>query len=110
MIVVAVDRALDARQLGRVARRAVFGLGRAGSDFAPGSGDYALAVATGTAPALPDSALGPVFAAVLETVEEAVLNSVFMAATTAGYRGHVRHEVPLDAVVRTCRDAGLLPG
>jgi D-aminopeptidase len=108
MIVAAVDRALDARQLTRVARRAIFGLGRAGSDFAGGSGDYALAFAAGRGSPVPDSALGPVFGAVQEAVEEAVLNSVFMATTVAGYRGHVLYACPHDFVVRACRQAGVL--
>src|SRR5262249_53561786 len=42
MIVVATDARLDGRQLGRLARRAVFAMGRVGSDFSSGSGDYAL--------------------------------------------------------------------
>jgi D-aminopeptidase len=108
MIVVAVDRALDARQLGRVARRAIFGLARAGSDFSPGSGDYALAIAAADGPALPDSALGPVFTAALEAVEEAVLNSMFMAVTTTGHQGRVQYAVPHDFVLRACRRAGVL--
>ena len=108
MIIVAADAALDARQLTRVARRAVFALGRVGSDFGHGSGDYAIAFTTGRGPAVPDAQLNPVFAAVLESVEEAVLNSLLMASTTAGYRGHVRHAVPHDFVLRECRRAGVL--
>jgi D-aminopeptidase len=38
------------------------------------------------------------FSAVIEATEEAILNSLFMAVTTTGYRGHIRHAVPLDAV------------
>jgi hypothetical protein len=30
--------------------------------------------------------------------EEPILNSLFMAVTTAGFGGHVRHAVPLDCV------------
>jgi len=108
MIIVAADAALDARQLTRLARRAVFALGRVGSDFSHGSGDYAIAFATGRGPALPDAQLNPVFTAVLESVEEAVLNSLLMASTTAGYLGHVRHAVPHDFVLRACRRAGVL--
>jgi D-aminopeptidase len=106
-----VDQALDSRQLGRVARRAIFGLGRAGSDFAGGSGDYAIAfAATGTGPAVPDRELDPVFGAVQEAVEEAVLNSVFMATTTEGHQGHVLRACPHEFVLRACRAAGVLPG
>lgn len=110
MIIVAVDQALDSRQLGRVARRAVFGLGRAGSDFAGGSGDYAIALAaTGSGPPVPDRELDPVFGAVQEAVEEAVLNSVFMATTTEGHQGHVLRACPHEFVLRACRAAGVLP-
>lgn len=107
MIVVATDCGLDARQLGRVARRAVFGLGRAGSDFAPNSGDYGLAFDVGGRGPVPETSLGPVFDAVQESVEEAVLNSVFMAVTTVGYRGHTNYAVPHEFVIQRCREAGV---
>ncbi len=110
MIVVATDRGLGSRQLTRVARRAVFAMGRTGADFAHGSGDYAIAVATGAAARAPDAALGPVFAAVQDAVEEAILNSVFMATTTTGYLGRVCHAVPLDLVTSACLAAGVLDG
>jgi D-aminopeptidase len=108
MIVLATDAALDSRQLGRVARRAVFALGRTGSDFAGSTGDYAIAFATRQAGRVPESALGPIFAAAQDVVQEAILNSVFMATTTVGYLGHVARAVPLDHVVQACRDAGVL--
>ncbi|HEY1616873.1 MAG TPA: P1 family peptidase [Streptosporangiaceae bacterium] len=110
VIVVAVDQPLDARQLTRVARRAVFGMGAAGADYAGGSGDYALAFATRAGVPVAEAALEPVFAAVREAVEEAVLNSVFMAVTTTGYQGHVRHACPHEFVVRACQRAGVLAG
>jgi D-aminopeptidase len=110
VIIVAVDRGLDSRQLGRVARRAIFGLARAGSDFAGGSGDYALAfAATDTGEPVADRELDPVFTAVQEAVEEAVLNSVLMATTTRGHGGHVRQACPHEYVLRACRAAGVLP-
>jgi D-aminopeptidase len=131
VIVLATDAALDSRQLERVAGRAFAGMARAGSDFAGGSGDYALAISTlrpataaataaegGPAPAVagsfaasspaatapagypvPDKDLDLLFQAAIEATEEAILNSLFMAVTTRGFRGHVRHAVPLDEVV-----------
>ncbi|MGN6678660.1 MAG: P1 family peptidase [Streptosporangiaceae bacterium] len=108
MIVVATDLALDSRQLTRVARRAVFAMGRTGAAFAHGSGDYAIAFSTGNGARLPDTGLDPIFAAVQDAVEEAILNSVFMATTTTGYRGRVRHAVSLDLVTSACRAAGVL--
>jgi len=108
MIVVATDCGLDARQLGRVARRAVFGMGRVGSDFAEGSGDYALAFDVDGHGQVPESSLPPIFEAVQESVEEAVLNSLFAAITTIGYRGHTKNAVPLDVVIQRCRAAGVI--
>jgi D-aminopeptidase len=105
MIIVAVDACLDSRQLTRVARRAVFAMARTGSDFTAGSGDYAIAFATRSGAPVPEDALGPFFTAAMEAVEEAILNSLFLAETTTGYLGHVRHAVPLGFVVRACRAA-----
>ena len=78
----------------------MFAMGRTGADFAGTSGDYAIAFATRASAPVPDSALGPVFAAVQDAVEEAILNSLFMATTTTGYLGHLRRAVPLDVVAR----------
>ncbi|WP_433387780.1 P1 family peptidase [Micromonospora sp. KLBMP9576] len=105
VIVVATDARLDARQLGRVARRAVFAMALVGSDFAGGSGDYALAFSTADpqTPTAPESDLEPVFAAVLEAVEEALLNSLFMARTTVGFKGRVKHAVPHDRMLDLLR-------
>jgi D-aminopeptidase len=134
VIVLATDAALDSRQLERVASRAFAGMARVGSDFSGGSGDYALAISTlrpataagqateggsaatgASSPAAAASARYPVpgkdldllFQAAIEATEEAILNSLFMAVTTTGFRGHVRHAVPLDEVVaRANRDVG----
>jgi D-aminopeptidase len=108
MIVVAIDHGLDSRQLTRVARRAVFAMGRTGANFAGSSGDYAVAFATVAGRPVAESALEPVLGAVQDAVEEAILNSLFMATTTTGYQGHVSHAVPLDLVIRACLDAGVL--
>ncbi len=48
MIVVATDAPLDARDLKRLAARAVFGLARTGSSYSNGSGDFAIAFSTAT--------------------------------------------------------------
>ena len=40
------------------------------------------------------------FLAAIEATEEAILDSLFMAVTTAGFRGHVRHAVSLELVLR----------
>jgi D-aminopeptidase len=105
VIVLATDAALDSRQLERVARRAFAGMARTGSDFSGRSGDYALAFSTaarrgaaGTGEPVPEKDLDMLFQAAIEATEEAILNSLFMAVTTRGFRGHVRRAVPLDYV------------
>jgi D-aminopeptidase len=100
MIIVATDAPLDARQLGRVARRAVFGMARVGANYSHGSGDYGIAFSTREGQMLRDSHLDPLFFAVQEAVEEALLNSLFMAETTTGYRGRIRYAVPHHLVKR----------
>jgi D-aminopeptidase len=102
VIVVAIDAPLDSRQLGRVANRALAALARTGSDLAGGSGDYALAFST-TRPGgavLADADLDPVFRATADCAEEAILNSLFMARSMTGYRGHTLYAVPHDQIRR----------
>jgi len=110
VIVLATDAPLDSRRLARVAWRSFAGMARAGSDFSGRSGDYALAFCTAPPEAapLPDAALDPLFVAAADAAEEAILNSLLAAQTTAGFRGHVRHAVPLDRVRRLCGARGVL--
>ncbi|SIR58852.1 P1 family peptidase [Micromonospora avicenniae] len=110
MIVVATDAPLDARQLGRLARRAIFAMGRVGASYSNGSGDYAIAFSTAAPdqPTIPDAQITPIFTAVLDSVEEALLNSVFTATTTRGVGGRTSHAVPHEAAVRRLAAAGWL--
>ncbi|HTU06949.1 MAG TPA: P1 family peptidase, partial [Trebonia sp.] len=95
---------------GRIAWRSLFGMARTGSDFSGRSGDYALAFSTAApgAEPMPDSALDPLFAGAIDAAEEAILNSLFMAETTTGFRGHTRPAVPLDHVRELCAARGVL--
>jgi len=108
MIVVATDAPLSARDLERLAARALFGLARTGSSFSNGSGDYAIAFSTAkdlrrrhgdeaprARPELPTDALSPLFEAALETTEEAVLNALLRATTLSG-SGRTVEALPLD--------------
>ncbi|PWI20288.1 aminopeptidase [Streptomyces sp. Act143] len=100
MVVTATDAPLDARQLTRLARRSVYALARVGAGYGHGSGDYGLALGTRplgqpAGPAvLSDDRLDPLFVAVLDAVEEAVLNSLLTATTTTGPHGDTRHPLP----------------
>jgi D-aminopeptidase len=114
MIAVATDAPLDARNLGRLAERALTGLARTGSGMTNGSGDYVIAFSThpqvrrraGTAPAtiadLPNDATSPLFQAVAEATEEAVYNSLFRATTVRG-RGTTVEALPIDRTLNVLR-------
>ncbi|GAB3578737.1 P1 family peptidase [Calidifontibacter terrae] len=89
VIVVATDAAVDARQLGRIARRAIFAMGVVGADYAHGSGDYAIAFTTNTTTnTLVDLQLDPLFAATIEATTAALLSSLWHAPTTVGRAGN----------------------
>ncbi len=108
MIVVATDAPLDARDLRRLAARSVFGLARTGSSYSHGSGDYAIAFSTSPEARyrfgeilarprafLPGDAVSPLFEAVLEATEEAVLNALLKATTVTG-GGRTVEAIPID--------------
>ncbi len=98
MIVVATDAPLTARDLKRLAARAIFGLARTGSSYSNGSGDFAIAFSTArTGTPLPTDALSPLFQAALETTEEAVYNSL-LRATTVTSNGRTVDAIPVDRV------------
>jgi D-aminopeptidase len=99
MMVLATDAPLDARQLKRLARRALFGFARTGSSGSHGSGDYVIAFSTARQGAvLTDEQLSPLFQAAIEATEEAILNSLLRATTVKGRGGRVVEAVPLDKI------------
>jgi D-aminopeptidase len=112
IVVVATDAPLDARNLRRLAARAMLGLARTGSPSTNGSGDYVIAFSTAPSTRvrhgetalrrvelLPNDAMSPLFLACVEATEEAVYNSLLRATTVTG-RGGVRVEaLPIDKTV-----------
>jgi D-aminopeptidase len=107
MVVVATDAPLDARDLKRLAARAVFALGRTGSTYSNGSGDFAIAFSTFPGNRL-TSTNGPqartflttdgvsgLFEAVLDATEEAVYNSLLKATDTTG-NGRTVRALPIE--------------
>jgi D-aminopeptidase len=113
MTVLATDAPLDSRQLHRLCVRVAAGLARTGSTYHHGSGDFVIAFSTAEPIAAnPDSitttrtvlanegkVMNSLFSAVVESVEEAVYNSLFMAETVTGRDGNTRHALPVDEVL-----------
>ncbi len=118
MIVVATDAPVDARDLRRIAARAVFALARTGSSYGNGSGDFAIAFTTATEmrsrvgertpqprSVLPPDGVSPLFQATLEATEEAVYNSMLQATTVTG-NGRTVEALPIEQVRAILRTYG----
>ncbi len=107
MIVIATDAPMDARDLKRLAARAIYALARTGSTFSNGSGDFAIAFSThpslritsASAPqsrsVLPTNGVSNLFEAVMDATEEAVYNSMLKATDTSG-NGRTIRALPID--------------
>ncbi|MEN0005235.1 MAG: P1 family peptidase [Bacteroidota bacterium] len=112
MIVVATDAPINARNLERIAKRAIMGLAKTGSIASNGSGDYVIAFSTHPdlreayeAPnrfleqkVLRNDAMSPLFMATIEATEEAILNSLFAAKTLSG-NGRTIEALPIKKVI-----------
>ena len=120
MIVVATDAPVNARNLERIAKRAMMGLGKTGGIASNGSGDYVIAFsvaegnlikATSSSPVyasqtLTNNALSPIFLAAIEATEEAIINSLFAAETMTGNGGRTVNELPVDKVIEIMKKYG----
>ncbi|MEO2050548.1 MAG: P1 family peptidase [Allomuricauda sp.] len=120
MMVVITDAPLDARNLERLAKRAMLGLARTGGIASNGSGDYVIAVSTAEAcripyesenpvqndPTLRNEAMTPLFLATIEATEEAILNSLFTAEPMTGQDGHKMEALPKEKVLEMLKEAG----
>ena len=107
MIIVATDAPVDARNLERMAARAVFAMARTGSTYSNGSGDFAIAFSTHPSQRVTNAAgpqsrsviatdsMSPLFEAALDATEEAIYNSLLQATTTTG-NGRTIPAIPID--------------
>jgi len=117
IIVIATDAPVDHRQLYRLAARSMSGLARTGSSMTNGSGDYAIAFSTQnrikasdakrTVSLVGNDAMSPLFQAVIEATEEAILNSLFKATTVTG-NGRTVEALPIDKVREIMKKFGRL--
>lgn len=117
-IVVATDAPLSPLGLNRLAKRAALGLARTGALANNGSGDFIIAFSTTRKvdrrdssailllPELSPTFINPLFEACAESVEEAVVNTLFMAQTTVGRDGNVAYELPIDKTLALLKQYG----
>ncbi len=121
MIVLATDAPLDARNLKRLAKRAMFGLAKTGGIASNGSGDYVIAFSTEESLRIPyemnstmrpgqvlrNEMMSPLFLAAIEATEEAILNSLFAAIDMKGHGGSDIKALPLEEVLPILDKYGL---
>lgn len=114
MIVVATDAPILDRNLERLAQRAMMGLAKTGGIASNGSGDYVIAFSTASGlrvahkqqsmslqknEILQNDDMSPLFLAVIEATEEAIINSLFAAKTMEGNEGRKVEALPVKQVM-----------
>lgn len=113
MMVVATDAPLDARNLKRLAKRAMLGLAKTGGIASNGSGDYVIAFSTNESIRVPyqseptqtytylnNDYISPLFMATIEATEEAIINSLFAAKEVGKLRnGEEVKPLPVESVL-----------
>ncbi|HUR98682.1 MAG TPA: P1 family peptidase [Pyrinomonadaceae bacterium] len=116
IIVIATDAPLDHRQLSRLAARSMSGLARTGSSMTNGSGDYAIAFSTTnrivatekvrSISVVGNDAMSPLFQAVIEATEEAIINSLLKATSVTGKEKRTVEALPIDRLKDVLRKYG----
>lgn len=111
MMVVLTDAPLDARNLERLAKRAMMGMAKTGGIASNGSGDYVIAVSVYPENLIDEStdkyyptllhndAMSPLFEATIEATAEALWNSLFMATDMTGRGGFTVEALPIPSVL-----------
>jgi D-aminopeptidase len=110
IVIVATDAPLLSNQCERVARRVGFGIARTGGMGERSSGDFGLCFATGNSGLdtdeaelalrmLNDGRIDPLYEAVIDAVEESILNALLAAETMTGRDGNTVHALPHDSLL-----------
>ena len=117
MMVVITDAPVDARNLERMAKRAMMGLAKTGGIASNGSGDYVIALSVYRDNLIDESTsvyepkllhnddMSPLFLATIEATSEALWNALFAAKDTEGYNGRKVKALPIEKVVEFIKSA-----
>lgn len=124
MIVVVTDAPVDARNLERIAKRAIMGMAQTGGIASNGSGDYAIAVSVAPGNLIDENTdtynptllhnddMSGLFMATIEATSEAIWNSLFAAQTTSGNNRTVEaidKEKAVELIKKAQQATGLKP-
>ena len=121
MIVVATNAPLSPRNLKRMAKRTAHSFGRVGAYSSNGSGDYAIAFSTAQKvrrisrgndlefelQEVHNRHMSPLFQAVVEGTEEAIVNSILMATTVESKYGR-SEAISIEEVVKILKKYGAI--
>ncbi len=121
MIVVATNAPLSPRNLKRMAKRTAHAFGRVGAYSSNGSGDYAIAFSTSqkvrrisrgndlefVLQEVHNRHMSPLFQAVVEGTEEAIVNSILMATTVESKYGR-SEAISIEEVVKILKKYGAI--
>ncbi len=111
IMIVGTDAPMIPLSLRRIARRASFGLARTGGMASHGSGDIALAFSTVPLveartedTAMVAGQITQFFRACIESVEEAIINSLLRAHRVVGRDGNTANAISIDKVVKILQE------
>lgn len=112
MMVVITDAPVDARNLKRIAKRAMMGLAKTGGIASNGSGDYVIALSVCEENLISESTstynpvllhnddMSALFEATIEATAEALWNSLFQATDMTGKGGRTVKALPIEKVLK----------
>ena len=117
VVVLATDAPLTAEQIGKLCKRVPIGIGLLGGGTEDGSGDIFLGFSVAHSNAeltkaadvqcrncLPHELLDPLYHAVVDATEEAILNAVVAAKTMIGINGNTLYALPHDQLRQILKD------
>ena len=114
--IVATDAPLLPHQLKRLARRMSLGIGRSGAVSGHGSGDIFMAFSTANEDAfhdekrlamaefVPNAQLDRMFQAVIQAIDEAIMNAIFANETMEGFQGSRVEGLPVEEVMSLLKE------
>lgn len=119
IVVVATNAPLLPHQVNRLLQRVPIGIGKTGGIGGNSSGDIFIGFSTANPQAfnrtekvevtmLSNDQIDPIFEAVIQATEEAIINALFAAETTTGINNNMVPALPKEKVVRILKQKGII--
>lgn len=119
IVVLATNAPLLPHQVNRLLQRVPIGIGKTGGTGGNSSGDIFIGFSTANPQAfsrkenvqvtmLSNDQIDPLFDAVIQATEEAIINALFAAETTTGINNNLVPALPKEKVVRILKEKGII--